>query len=146
MLENILRILTNLFTWNNVLFINIGLSIGIIIGAMPGLTATMGVALLLPLTFGMNPAGGVNLIPALIGFFAISEILNKVALVDLDYQIIEKEIRDDKKLSFEEIRKYLKTIIKSSAIGTFIGAIPGTGAAIASFLSYNEAKRVSKNS
>ena len=49
-----------------------------------------------------------------------------------------------KKLSFKEIRKYLKTIIKSSAIGTFIGAITGTGVAIASFLSYNEAKRVSK--
>jgi len=50
---------------------------------------TMGVALLLPLTFGMNPAGGVNLIPVLIGLFAISEILNKVHLIDLDYQIIK---------------------------------------------------------
>ena len=38
----------------------------------------------------------------------------------------------------------MKTILKLSAIGTFIGAVPGTGAAIASFLSYNEAKRASK--
>lgn len=42
------------------------------------------------LTFGYEYlAGGVNLIPVLIGLFAISEILNKVHLIDLDYQIIK---------------------------------------------------------
>lgn len=35
-----------------------GVICGIIIGALPGLTATMGVALLTPLTFGMNPVSG----------------------------------------------------------------------------------------
>lgn len=33
----------------------IGVAVGIFIGAMPGLTATMGVAILLPFTFGMAP-------------------------------------------------------------------------------------------
>ena len=36
-------------------------------------------------------------------------------------------------------------LLKSSIIGVFIGAIPGTGAAISSFLAYNEAKRGSKH-
>ena len=31
---------------------------GLIIGALPGLTATMGVALLIPLTFSMTPVMG----------------------------------------------------------------------------------------
>ena len=35
---------------------------GLIIGAMPGLTATMGVALLIPLTFGMAPIMGLNML------------------------------------------------------------------------------------
>lgn len=35
---------------------------GIIIGALPGLTATMGVALLIPLTFGMSPIHGLNML------------------------------------------------------------------------------------
>ncbi len=35
---------------------------GIIIGALPGLTATMGVALLIPVTFGMNPVTGLNML------------------------------------------------------------------------------------
>lgn len=35
---------------------------GLIIGALPGLTATMGVALLIPLTFGMAPVMGINML------------------------------------------------------------------------------------
>lgn len=35
-------------------------------------------------------------------------------------------------------------MLKSSFIGAFIGAIPGTGGAIASFIAYNEAKRCAK--
>ncbi|WP_319412602.1 tripartite tricarboxylate transporter permease [uncultured Cohaesibacter sp.] len=35
---------------------------GLIIGALPGLTATMGVALLIPLTFGMDPMVGLNML------------------------------------------------------------------------------------
>lgn len=43
----------------------IGVLFGILVGALPGLTATMGVALLLPLTFDMEPA------PALLMLMAI---------------------------------------------------------------------------
>lgn len=35
---------------------------GLLIGALPGLTATMGVALLIPLTFGMQPVMGLNML------------------------------------------------------------------------------------
>ena len=44
------------------LFALIGVSVGIVIGAMPGLTATMGVAILLPFTFGMDPVSGLTMI------------------------------------------------------------------------------------
>ena len=39
-----------------------GVAMGIIIGALPGLTATMGVAILLPFTFGMEPVPGLLMI------------------------------------------------------------------------------------
>ncbi|KAB2329563.1 C4-dicarboxylate ABC transporter permease [Cytobacillus depressus] len=52
-----------LFSQPSVIVIAIlGVTIGIIIGALPGLTATMGVALLLPLTFGMEPISGLLLL------------------------------------------------------------------------------------
>ncbi len=50
----------------NFIFVLIGVSSGIIIGALPGLTATMGCALLIPFTFGLPPVQGLLL---LIGIF-----------------------------------------------------------------------------
>lgn len=50
----------------NLLFVFIGVTAGIVVGALPGLTATMGVALLIPFTFGMDPIRGLVM---LIGLF-----------------------------------------------------------------------------
>lgn len=44
------------------LLATIGVALGIVIGALPGLTATMGVAILLPFTFGMDPVSGLLMI------------------------------------------------------------------------------------
>ena len=43
----------------NIVALVLGSFFGIIIGAIPGLTATMGIALLVPFTFGMNPFTGI---------------------------------------------------------------------------------------
>lgn len=52
-----------LFSQPTVILIAIlGVTTGIIIGALPGLTATMGVALLLPLTFGMDTVAALLLL------------------------------------------------------------------------------------
>ena len=285
-MNTILEIISNLFTLQNLLILNLGLATGIIIGSLPGLTATMGVALLLPLTFGLgsvpgmllllgvycggiyggsitgiliktpgtpsaaatvldgypmaekgeasraldmaliasvigglfsafvlmfiapiiaqfalkfgpieyfaiavfgltiisgisgdsvikglimgllgllvttiglDPVGGIdrftfdiiqlasgiNIIPAMIGLFAIAEIIRKAKTVNMP---VDEAIKfQKKKLPFKEVLLYWKTLLRSSMIGTFIGAIPGTGSAIASFISYNEAKRNSKD-
>jgi len=42
----------------NFFFVFIGITAGIIVGALPGLTATMGCALLIPFTFGLPPVQG----------------------------------------------------------------------------------------
>lgn len=43
---------------SNMGFMLLGTLLGIVMGALPGLSATTGMALLLPLTFGMNVSGG----------------------------------------------------------------------------------------
>lgn len=98
-------------------------------------------------TFGIPELrGGVSLVAALIGVFAIPQVLSMIA-----------EMRTK-----ETISKYnpqpgvtLKTIVKvlsepvhffrSAAIGTFIGILPGAGSPIASLVSYNEAVRWSRD-
>ena len=47
--------------------------------------------------------------------------------------------------STTDIKRVFATLLRSSAIGTFIGCVPGTGGDIASFVSYDQAKRWSKN-
>jgi putative tricarboxylic transport membrane protein len=124
---------------------------GLIMGSLGMLISMIGmdpIAGVPRLTFNsLYLVGGIGLIPVLIGLFALPEILNKstsdMKKVVLDNQVSTKNKED--KLTLAEFKASFKTIIQSSAIGTIIGAIPGTGAAIASFLSYNEAKRRSKN-
>jgi len=43
-------------TWVNILWVIIGGSLGTIVGMLPGLGPATGVAVLIPITFGMNPA------------------------------------------------------------------------------------------
>ena len=50
----------------NFFFVFIGVTAGIIVGALPGLTATMGCALLIPFTFGLAPVQGLLM---LLGIF-----------------------------------------------------------------------------
>jgi putative tricarboxylic transport membrane protein len=51
----------------NFLFILVGVTAGIVVGSLPGLTATMGVALLIPFTFNLPPIQGLVM---LIGIFS----------------------------------------------------------------------------
>ncbi|MPY70026.1 MAG: hypothetical protein GEU92_08060 [Alphaproteobacteria bacterium] len=50
------------FSFNTLMWLAIGVFIGVGVGAMPGLTATTGVALMLPLTFTLSQAAGLGLL------------------------------------------------------------------------------------
>ncbi|MCK7530172.1 MAG: tripartite tricarboxylate transporter permease [Marinilabiliales bacterium] len=63
--ENIMFGLTNVFQPFNILMVSLGTIIGIFVGAMPGLSATMAIALLLPLTFSLDAAAGLSMLAAL---------------------------------------------------------------------------------
>ena len=47
------------------LYLSIGVLAGIVVGALPGFTATMGTALMLPFTFTLEPAEGFAMLAAL---------------------------------------------------------------------------------
>ena len=48
--------LVNMLDLSTILGMVAGLAVGLSFGAMPGLNATIGITLLLPVTFGMSPA------------------------------------------------------------------------------------------
>lgn len=89
---------------------------------------------------------GVDLVSALIGMFAIAEVFSKLETVykkDVDVEAV-KSIKG-KIVDFKHIKGNFFNMIRSSIIGTVIGIIPATGSGVASWLSYNEAKRASKS-
>jgi putative tricarboxylic transport membrane protein len=65
MIDNILLGLNNVLLLPNILAILVGTVLGLFVGAMPGLSATMAIALLLPLTFGLAPETGISMLASL---------------------------------------------------------------------------------
>lgn len=58
----LLNVMSEIFSISGILLITLGVVGGIAVGAMPGLSATMGVALLIPFTFTLAPAHGLMLL------------------------------------------------------------------------------------
>jgi putative tricarboxylic transport membrane protein len=63
--EVLMQSLTSIFTVQNLLYMIIAIVLGIMAGALPGFTATMAVALMIPFTFTMSPVSGLITIGAL---------------------------------------------------------------------------------
>ncbi|MCG1009742.1 tripartite tricarboxylate transporter permease [Salinicoccus sp. ID82-1] len=54
-----------IFNFNTILIILAGVALGLVFGSIPGLTATMAVAICLPISFGMDAANGMALLMGL---------------------------------------------------------------------------------
>ena len=87
---------------------------------------------------------GFALLPVIIGLFAVSQMFEEAELgmkkAKYDGQGEQKE-----KFSLKVFRNQIVNLIRSSAIGTFMGILPGVGGSAASILSYSQAKNFSKH-
>ena len=96
-------------------------------------------------TFGViELQSGIPFLPAMIGLFAIPQIISGLTS---GKNVIPKY---DKKITgivpkLGDVMHRMRAIIAGSVIGTSIGAIPGAGGSIAVFLGYDAAKRISKD-
>ena len=84
---------------------------------------------------------GISYVPILIGLFGLTEIM-RVLSQDSPTGIPSKVGRVVPPMA--TLRKFAWTAVRSGLIGTVIGAIPGAGANVASFLSYDIARRRAK--
>lgn len=64
-MEYIKLALPLVFNFSTLFLVLIGVILGITIGALPGLSSTMGVALFIPITYGMHPAAGLVFLAAI---------------------------------------------------------------------------------
>ncbi|MEW6266187.1 MAG: tripartite tricarboxylate transporter permease [Thermodesulfobacteriota bacterium] len=89
--------------------------------------------------------GGINFVTAMVGLLAVSEVLLEAEEPFKEYKgsVNYRGMREElPKLSL--FKKHWVNLVRSPIIGTIVGALPGAGATIASFLAYGAAARTSK--
>lgn len=123
---------------------------GLAAGALGLMVATVGVDTLTGVpryTFGSTTLqSGISLIPALIGLFALSQvmILAENRGGDSDSRIVGA-LQGSVLPTFREFKSIFVSIMRSSGIGVFVGMLPGAGGDIGSWVGLNEAKRFSRD-
>lgn len=86
-------------------------------------------------------AGGVALVPALVGAFGFAEILTAIKNRQ---QPVKISAMDTVMPRLRDVTQYWRTILRSGLIGTGVGIVPGVGEDVAAWTSYAAAKRASK--
>jgi TctA family transporter len=97
------------------------------------------------LAFGSVDLGaGIDMIPAMIGMFAIAEILRVVSQASVHVPPVRGASGPIFAGQWALIKRYPKQWLRGSAIGTLVGALPGAGCDIAAWMAYGTSKRFSK--
>lgn len=108
--------------------------------SMPGVDPATGMPRLTFDWYQLN--GGLQLLPVLIGVFAVSQIIADT----LDLKSVPERAEVNNRgvlMSLRDLRRHAVNMIRSSIIGTWIGILPGIGASIGSIVAYTTAKNVS---
>jgi putative tricarboxylic transport membrane protein len=92
-------------------------------------------------TFGqLKLLDGLDFVVVVIGFFAINEILRYAETLHEDQEVFTKLGRV--MITAKEFARSFWTMIRSAAIGFFVGVLPGAGGTIASFVAYTTEQRL----
>ena len=95
-------------------------------------------------TFGVyRLTEGLDLIPVLVGLFALSEVFRQIFSGE-----VFSVIRDKVKMTYPtagELKQVTPIVAACGVMGAIVGALPGAGATIASWIGYSETKLLCKN-
>lgn len=95
-------------------------------------------------TFGLTDLlGGVEAVPALVGAFAVSEVM-RALLSPEPPKVAARKFGSILAGQIEMTKKYWRQMTRGNIIGIIIGVLPGAGADMAAWVSYAMAKKFSK--
>jgi putative tricarboxylic transport membrane protein len=116
-----------------------------VLGLLMGMTGTDIYTNLPRFTFGQaDLLDGLDFVAIAVGVFGIGEIIRNLESSSTEKTIIAKVAglwpnRND-------WRRMLGPMVRGTALGSFLGILPGGGALLAAFVSYNVEKKISRNS
>lgn len=97
-------------------------------------------------TFGSSTLiGGIEIVSALIGLYCIPVLIDLVAIPDRHLKVSEETRGFRLHESIQALLKNKVNVLRSSVIGTLVGALPGAGGSIAGLVAYSEARRTNKD-
>ncbi len=88
--------------------------------------------------------GGVSFIPAMVGMFAISEVLRYAVRMTPQPVIEQRRFGDLFQGIGSTLARYKVNVLRGSITGTMVGILPGAGGDIAAWVCYGMSKRFSK--
>jgi len=128
MLDQALAALGTLLSGTHLLHLLVGVGIGIIVGILPGLGGTAGMALLLPFVFGMDPASALATMIGLLAVLATADTFTSVLMGIPGSAGSQATVMDGFPLARAgKGRQALAAAFAASLIGGLLGALALTG-------------------
>lgn len=119
----------------------ISLLLGLLVASV-GLNNASGVP---RFTFGSTDLmSGIDFIPAMIGLFAVAEVLRTVAAGAPSWENVQVKVGNIFRNWGGMVATYWRQQLRGNVTGTAIGILPGAGADVAAYVSYAISRRFSK--
>ena len=120
-------------------------SISLVIGLLIACVGMENAAAHPRFTFGLPELmSGIELIPMMVGLFAVSELLRYVTDIAPPPIVVATKIGNIFGGMWGLLKTYPVQLLRGSALGTLIGIQPGAGADMAAWMSYATSKKFSK--
>ncbi len=87
---------------------------------------------------------GINLVALAMGLFGVAEVISSIN-ISRENEVKEKITMRTMMPTRQDVRESIMPMLRGTGIGSFFGALPGTGASIASFMAYAVEKKVAKD-
>ncbi|KJZ08030.1 MULTISPECIES: tripartite tricarboxylate transporter permease [unclassified Halomonas] len=128
MLDILLSSLGQLFTLSHLLFMTLGVLVGLVVGIIPGLGGIAGMSLLLPFLYGMEPTVALGMLMGLVAVIPTGDTFASVLLGIPGSSASQATVIDGFSLAKKgQAARALSSAFLSSMIGGLIGAVVLTG-------------------
>ncbi|GGK35641.1 tripartite tricarboxylate transporter permease [Salinarimonas ramus] len=118
----------------------------LLVGAFLAMIGQDPIGALARFDFGFHQLqAGIDLLPLIIGLFAIPEILLALESRKASFVEARQTRAEGDPLTWREITASRRTILRSTLIGGTIGMIPGVGQVVAAFMGYSAARNAAKD-
>ncbi len=96
-------------------------------------------------TFSDHLTGGINIIAALVGLFAVPQVLDMLERAHLEHREMLVMKRHSIWNALRTVFSKGRALLVGSTVGTIVGLIPGAGGQIAGLVSYDQARKLSSH-